>query len=230
MTVSGTVMTVTLEEDGDTHFDLALDAPYVSMLTTANYTAQHGWLVAEIVPADKPGCTPGQPPIPSQGTYNYGLCTGANETNPALGTKVRITGPYVLDEDHGGWAEIHPVWAIASGPAPTAPAPTAPAPTAPTSPSPGVTGVAIVSVTTPVTAGAYASLVARTSPGAACNLSVILPSGRESQSSGLGPASADASGVVHWTWRTGSSTRPGTATATVTCGAASATRTLVITG
>ena len=73
MTVSGRVMSVTVEDDGDTHFDLALDAPYVSMLRPANYSGQHGWLVVEIVPADKPGCIPGQPPRPASGTYNYGI-------------------------------------------------------------------------------------------------------------------------------------------------------------
>jgi hypothetical protein len=239
MTVSGTVMSVTQEDDGDTHFDLALDPPYTSMLTPANNSAQHGWLVVEIVPADKPGCTPGTPPRPASGTYNYGICTGANQVDPSLGTHVEVTGPYVLDEDHGGWAEIHPVWTItklgtASGPnavpSPTTLAPKLP-PIAPTSPSPGAqTGVTIVSVSSPVDAGAYASLVARTSPNATCKLSVTLPSGRESQSSGLGPATADASGQVQWNWQTGTNTRSGTATSTVTCGSASTTGTFVITG
>jgi hypothetical protein len=117
---------------------------------------------------------------------------------------------------------------------PSVPPPTvSPTPTtlSPTPPAPGApTGVTIVSVSSPVNAGAYASLVARTRPGAACNLSVTLPSGRQSQSSGLGPATADASGRLQWTWRTGSSTKPGTAKATVTCGAASAATTFQITG
>jgi hypothetical protein len=239
MTVTGTVMSVTPEDDGDTHFDLAVDTPYTSMLTAANESGQHGWLVVEIVPADKPGCTPGTPPRPTYGTYNYGICTGANETNPSLGTHVQVTGPYVLDEDHGGWAEIHPVWAITNvgaTPAPAAPstpttlAPT-PMPNTPTAPNPDAqTGVSIVSVSSPVDAGAYANLVAQTGPGAACNLSVTLPSGRPSQSSGLGPATADASGRVRWNWMTGTNTRGGTATATVTCGSASTRGTFQITG
>jgi hypothetical protein len=167
MTVSGTVMSVTPEDDGDTHFDLALDTPYTSMLTSANNSGQHGWLVVEIVPADKPGCTPGTPPRPAYGTYDYGICTGANEPNPTLGTHVQVTGPNVLDEDHGGWAEIHPVWAIANvgaaraSAAPSTPTTLAPTPTpnTPTPPNPGVqTGVTIVSVSSPVDAGAYANL------------------------------------------------------------------------
>jgi hypothetical protein len=187
MTVSGTVQSVTVEADGDTHFDLALDTSFVSLLKPANYSGQHGWLVTEIVPADKPGCIPGQPPRPASGSYNYGTCTGANEIAPPVGTHVSVTGPYVLDEDHGGWAEIHPVWDISttSTPAPT----TIPAPILPTTLA-QVGTVRIVSVTSPVAAGSVASLIAQSSPLATCNLSVTLPSGRQSQSLGLGAASA----------------------------------------
>lgn len=136
-TVSGTVMSVRAEADGDVHFDLALDAPYRSMLTAANGSGQHGWLVVEIVPADEPGCTPGTPPKPPSGSYDYGICTGADEQPPAVGSHVVVTGPYVLDEDHGGWAEIHPVWAItASAPAAPSPAPAAPATSAPAEAAP----------------------------------------------------------------------------------------------
>jgi hypothetical protein len=226
MTVSGTVQSVTVEVDGDTHFDLALDASFVSLLKPANSLGQHGWLVAEIVPADKAGCIPGQPPRPATGTYNYGICTGTNESNPVIGTHVWVTGPYVLDEDHGGWAEIHPVWQVSTT---SSPSPASPPSISPTTLAP-VGTVRIISVTSPVAAGSGASLVAQTPPQAACNLSVTLPSGRQSQSQGLGPAAADATGRVQWTWRIGSSTKAGTATATVTCGAASAITTFQITG
>jgi hypothetical protein len=230
MTVSGTVRTVRSEDDGDTHFDLALDASFVSLLKPANYSGQDGWLVAEIVPADKPGCIPGQPPRPATGTYNYGICTAAREIAPPVGTHVKVTGPYVLDEDHGGWAEIHPVWQVSinSNPVP-APSPTRIPPSASPTTLALVGAVRIVSVTSPVAAGSRATLVAQTSPEAACNLSVTLPSGRQSQSSGLGPAIADDSGRLQWTWRTGSTTKPGTGKATVTCGAASAATTFQIT-
>ena len=116
MTVGGTVMSVRSEQDGDTHFDLALDARWSGLLKPANFSAQHGWLVVEIVPADKPGCVPGQPPRPAHGSYDYGVCTGAAESDPPIGSHVYVTGPYVVDEDHGGWAEIHPVWAMSTTP------------------------------------------------------------------------------------------------------------------
>ena len=122
-TISGTVKTRRSEDDGDVHFDVALDSQYAGMLTSANYSAQHRWLVVEIVPADEPGCTPGQSPKPATGTYNYGICTGADESTPAVGSHIYVTGPYVLDEDHGGWAEVHPAWAISSTLTPSATAP-----------------------------------------------------------------------------------------------------------
>jgi hypothetical protein len=131
MTVSGTVESIHSEDDGDVHFDLSLDAQYANLLTAANTTYQHGWLVVEIVPADEPGCTPGQPPRPATGTYDYGICTGADETPPAIGSHVYVTGPYVLDEDHSGWAEIHPAWAISTSPPAAPPASTAPTTTSP---------------------------------------------------------------------------------------------------
>ena len=99
-TVSGTVMSVRVEDDGDTHVDLAVDAQDASMLTAANTSGQHGWLVVEIVPADKPGCVPGTPPKPAAGSYDYGICSGADEQTPSVGSHVFVTGPSVLDEDH----------------------------------------------------------------------------------------------------------------------------------
>jgi len=115
-TVSGAVRSVYDEPDGDVHFDLQLDPAYTHLLTPASYSLQHGRLVAEIVPADEPGCTRGRPPRPATGSYDYGVCTGADESPPAIGSHVAVTGPYVLDEDHDGWAEIHPVWAISTAP------------------------------------------------------------------------------------------------------------------
>jgi len=228
LTVSGTVTEVRAEDDGDSHVYLALDPPGATSLKLSS-------LLLEIVPADKPGCTPGQPPRPASGRYDYGHCTGADENDPAVGSHVTVTGPYVYDQDHR-WNEIHPVWAIsASSGVATAPAPTAVSPTptgdANPTPPPAVSkGVTIVSLSSPVKAGAYANLVARTSPGAACTMSVTLPSGRQSQSSGLGPATTDDSGQVTWNWRTGTTTRGGIATATVACGSASTTGTFQISG
>ena len=130
MAVTGTVAYVAHEDDGDIHVDLSLTPSETHLLNKANVADQHGQLVTEIVPADEPGCTPGKPPRPAQGSYNYGICTGADISAPPVGARVVIIGPYVLDADHG-WMEIHPVWAIKviSGP-PSSPPTTAPPTTA----------------------------------------------------------------------------------------------------
>jgi hypothetical protein len=111
LTVTGTVTGVEGESDGDYHVLVMLDPPFAALVNDRNGTAQNGALVVEIVPADGPDCTPGQPPRPSGDTYDYGVCTGANVASPAVGAHVTVTGPYVLDRNHG-WMEIHPAWAI----------------------------------------------------------------------------------------------------------------------
>jgi hypothetical protein len=111
MTVIGTVASIRDESDGDLHVNLTLPAEESGLLDQANYTHEDGQLVTEIVPADQPGCAPGQPPRPAEGTYSYGICTGADVATPPIGGQVTVTGPYVLDTDHG-WMEIHPVWSI----------------------------------------------------------------------------------------------------------------------
>ena len=35
-----------------------------------------------------------------------------NISIPSVGTHVNVTGSYVLDGQHGGWAEIHPITSI----------------------------------------------------------------------------------------------------------------------
>jgi len=60
----------------------------------------------------------------------------------------------------------------------------------------------------PVQPGRKATLVIRTEPGAAVDLSVIYKSGL-SQAKYLGSATADASGLVSWTWHVSGRTTPG---------------------
>lgn len=133
LTVTGTVAYIRHEADGDVHVALSLPASEAHLLDQANIAHQDGQLVTEIVPADQPGCTPGEPPpLPAtayrSSSYDYGTCTGADVETPPLGARVSVTGPYVLDSDHG-WMEIHPVWAIAvGGAAPSPPATPAPPP------------------------------------------------------------------------------------------------------
>lgn len=148
LTVTGTVAYIRHEADGDVHFNLSLPSAEAHLLDQANYSYEDGELVTEIVPADQPGCTVGQPPpLPPtayrSASYNYGLCTGADISTPTVGSEVSVTGPYVLDTDHG-WMEIHPVWAVtvisAASTPPASSQSSPPAPdTEPTQPAGGAT-------------------------------------------------------------------------------------------
>lgn len=66
----------------------------------------------------------------------------------------------------------------------------------------------VVSVTTPVNRGGYATLKARAIPGALCGITVYYASGK-SEAEGLYPQRADDEGSVSWTWRVGTNTTPG---------------------
>ena len=66
----------------------------------------------------------------------------------------------------------------------------------------------IVSVTSPVSPGANATLVAQTISGANCDIDVYYKSGA-STAQGLYPKTADSSGRVSWTWKVGTRTTPG---------------------
>ena len=68
--------------------------------------------------------------------------------------------------------------------------------------------VALVRLTTPVAPFSDATLEAKTSPGAACTLTVLYKSGA-SRARGLVPREANSYGRVSWTWRVGSNTTPG---------------------
>jgi hypothetical protein len=121
---------------------------------------------------------------------------------------------------------VHAYYGIAlSGatPAPTAaPAPTpasAPTPAAAPTPPPAATlSVTITSLPASISHGSNATMTAATAPGASCSARVVYASGTVSTAAGLQTTpTADASGNVSWTWKVGTSTGPGTSTASVTC-------------
>lgn len=113
VTVTGVVASVRREADGDWHFNIELPAAEQGLLDPANDRYEHGELVAEIVPADEVGCGPVGAParVPASAyrgpSYNYGTCSGLDLGPPAVGARVAVTGPYVLDADHL-WREVHP--------------------------------------------------------------------------------------------------------------------------
>lgn len=102
-TVSGTVVKIKHEPDGDTHIQLNVDPPYQSLLAAGNSQHQGGNLVLEIVCA-----------FPVTQADAIGACKGyANQvTLPSVGDAVSVTGQLVTDTVHGGWTEIHPVYEV----------------------------------------------------------------------------------------------------------------------
>jgi len=75
--------------------------------------------------------------------------------------------------------------------------------------------ISLVSLTSPVSVGDYATLVIQFAPGAGCFLSYVTPHGTQSTAAGLGPTTADGGGNCSWTWRIGTNTYPGTGHLTV---------------
>jgi hypothetical protein len=102
-TVSGTIDNIITEKDGDTHIRLHLDSQYANLINAANVNGQHGDLVLE------PIC---QNPVQQQDAIDSCANFTYHVNVAPVGTHVLVTGSYVLDVDHGGWAEIHPVTSI----------------------------------------------------------------------------------------------------------------------
>lgn len=105
-TVSGTITAVRHEADGDYHVLLALDPQYTSLLQPANTSGEHGDLVLEPICQEAP--TQADAVGPCQGTILH-------ISIPPVGTHVVATGTYVYDLDHGGWAELHPLFELNPG-------------------------------------------------------------------------------------------------------------------
>lgn len=105
-TVTGVVAGVRSEADGDYHVRLTLDPQFASMLRPANRTDEHGDLVLEPICQHK--VTQADAVAPCGGGV-------AQVPIPPIGTHVSATGSYVLDEAHGGWAELHPLFEIHPG-------------------------------------------------------------------------------------------------------------------
>jgi hypothetical protein len=109
VTVTGKVLSVQYEPDGDTDFPLALDSPYKNMVTKANFNPlMKGGIWSEMI------C---QHPEQSSSTeaFKRGECNGYSGpifTVPRVGQHLQVTGTYLLDVREGGHAEIHPVSSI----------------------------------------------------------------------------------------------------------------------
>lgn len=103
ITVSGIIEKSISEKDGDYHIRVKLDSQYSNLINSVNNDKQHGDLVVE--------------PICQHKVTQADAISACQDFNghidiPPVGTHVKITGSYVLDLQHGGWAEIHPVTSI----------------------------------------------------------------------------------------------------------------------
>jgi hypothetical protein len=78
--------------------------------------------------------------------------------------------------------------------------------------------VRLVSVTSPISAGSYATLRAAVSPSRTCSITVYYKSG-PSHAQGLYPK-RPIGGRVSWTWKVGTRTTPGRWPIVVSCGSA----------
>ena len=76
--------------------------------------------------------------------------------------------------------------------------------------------------------GGIASVNVRTSPNASCSIHYITPRGVVSPARELIPKTADANGLVSWSWRIGDNTPLGTGAVTVTCNGQSSTTYITI--
>jgi len=228
LTVTGVVATLRREADGDVHVGLWLDPGEESLLNAKNLSDQGGNLVVEVICA---GTVTQADAVSACANYLDPVAV------PTLGTHISVTGPYVLDTQHG-WDEIHPAEAIGAGgpavvnpaaaPPSATPAPTEAAPVAPTAtPLPATTvppstaGVTFTFVRTPVGRNQTATATVATTPGASCSIRVTYASG-PSRAQGLAPTSADGNGVASWSWLVGSRTTFGSWPIDVSCGGATA--------
>ncbi|HLI46304.1 MAG TPA: hypothetical protein VKU94_03840, partial [Geobacterales bacterium] len=78
--------------DNDFTLDLKLDPEYQYLLSLGSYWFKSGYLHIEVVPKDQSSVL------------------GHLVLKP--GMKIKVTGVWVLDTDHGWWSEIHPAWSI----------------------------------------------------------------------------------------------------------------------
>jgi hypothetical protein len=83
--------------------------------------------------------------------------------------------------------------------------------------------VRLISVTSPISAGSYATLRASVTPSRRCSITVYYKSG-PSQAAGLYPK-RPYRGRVSWTWKVGTRTTPGRWAIVVSCGSAGTLRT-----
>ena len=105
--VTGVIESKRVEKDGDYHIRVKLDPKFSNLINPANIKNQFGHLVVEPICVNK---------VTQADAISACQNFHQNISVPPIGSHVNITGSYVLDKEHGNWAEIHPVTSITSMP------------------------------------------------------------------------------------------------------------------
>jgi hypothetical protein len=106
--VTGTVLAIVTEADGDYHVRLQLDPIYAQYLVANQQQCAQGVCGLLVV----------EPVCEHNVTQSDAVATCAADKDPidishlAVGQHVWMTGRYVADLDHGGWHELHPLYAF----------------------------------------------------------------------------------------------------------------------
>jgi hypothetical protein len=109
VTITGIVLSINPQPDGDIDFPLALDPQFKNMVTKANFNPiMHGGIWCEMICRHPETSSEVEP-------FKRGECNGFNGAHfnlPQIGQHIRVTGTYLLDLREQGHAEIHPVSSI----------------------------------------------------------------------------------------------------------------------
>jgi hypothetical protein len=106
-TVTGIIESKRVEADGDYHIRVKLDPQFSNLINPANIKNQFGDLVVEPICVNK---------VTQVDAISACQNFHQNISIPSIGSHIKITGSYVLDKEHGNWAEIHPVTSITTIP------------------------------------------------------------------------------------------------------------------
>jgi hypothetical protein len=101
--VLGIIESKRVEKDGDYHIRVKLDSPFSNLINSANIKNQFGDLVVELICVNR---------VTQADAISACQNFHQNISIPPIGSHVNIMGSYVLDKEHGNWAEIHPVTSI----------------------------------------------------------------------------------------------------------------------
>lgn len=102
--VTGVIHTGSVGEDGDASMDLEVDQPYRFTLNVMNDHNMHGWLHLESVCYSEPedDMAPHYACLHDKTAYHGDL--------PRIGSHIWAEGRWLWDLNHGGHAELHPLY------------------------------------------------------------------------------------------------------------------------